>query len=41
MKSVNHEFNPKDFNKTFKEMDLDGNGSIDKEEMVEFLDKIW
>jgi Ca2+-binding EF-hand superfamily protein len=38
---VNHEFNPHDFSKTFKEMDLDGNGYIDREEMVEFLDKIW
>jgi Ca2+-binding EF-hand superfamily protein len=41
MKSVKQEFDSYEFAKIFREMDLDGNGLIEKNEMVSFLAKIW
>ena len=40
MSSVSTQFDQSEFNRVFKEMDADGNGMIEKDEMVQFLTKI-
>ena len=41
MTSVKQQFNSYEFAKIFREIDVNGNGLIEKHEMVSFLGKIW
>ena len=41
MTTVGGQFNKEDFDRTFLEMDNDGNGVIEKEEMVQFLQNLY
>ena len=39
--TVGKQYNREEFNRNYIEMDTDGNGLVDKEEMTQFLLAIW
>jgi Ca2+-binding EF-hand superfamily protein len=41
LKSVDRGFNQSEFSRTFREIDVDGNGLISQKEMINYLTEIW